>query len=72
MHATRDQLPRLFGTERAGIRGTDWRELRAAIVSMPAGTDVVARLQGLSDNRCPCPHWGVWPHRADAGGLRRW
>ena len=27
MHATRDQIPLLFGTDRAGIRGTDWGEL---------------------------------------------
>jgi hypothetical protein len=58
MHATRDQLPILFGTDRAGIRGTDWGELRATIVSIPAGTDITSLLKGLPDNRCPCSHWG--------------
>jgi len=50
MHATRDQIPLLFGTDRAGIRGTDWGELRA--------TDITPLLKGLPNNRCPCSHWG--------------
>ena len=58
MHATRDQLPILFGTNRAGIRGVDWGELRATIVSIPAGTDITSLLKGLPDNRCPWSHWG--------------
>src|SRR4051812_19296155 len=58
MRARRDQLPILFGTNRAGIRGIDWGELRAAIVSIPAGTDITSLLKGLPDNRCPCSHWG--------------
>jgi hypothetical protein len=58
MHATRDQLPILFGTNRAGIRGVDWGQLRATIVSIPAGTDITSLLKGLPDNRCPCSHWG--------------
>jgi hypothetical protein len=40
MHATRDQITLLFGTDRAGICGTDWGELRATVASIPAGTDI--------------------------------
>ena len=58
MHATRDQLPVLFGTDRAGIRGADWGGLRATIISIPAGTDITPLLKGLPGDRCPCPHWG--------------
>jgi hypothetical protein len=58
MPATRDQLPILFGTDRAGIRGADWGELRATVVSVPAGTDITPLLKGLPNNRCPCSHWG--------------
>lgn len=25
---------------------------------LPAGTDVSPLLQGLTNNSCPCPHWG--------------
>jgi hypothetical protein len=58
VHATRDQIPLLFGTDRAGIRGTDWGELRATVTSIPAGTDITPLLKGLPNNRCPCSHWG--------------
>ena len=58
MHATRDKLPILFGTERAGIRGADWGDLRAAIVAIPAGTDTAPLLKGLPGDLCHCPHWG--------------
>ena len=55
MRASRDELPELLG---AAIRGSDWGDLRSAIVSLPAGTDVAPLLKGLPDDRCPCPHWG--------------
>jgi hypothetical protein len=55
MRASRDELPELLGT---AIRGSDWGELRSAVVSLPAGSDVGPLLKGLPDNLCPCPHWG--------------
>ena len=58
MHATRDQFPVIFGSDAAGIRGVDWGELRATFVSIPAGSDITPLLEGLPNNRCPCPHWG--------------
>jgi hypothetical protein len=58
MHATRDELPILFGSDPAAIRGVDWAGLRSMIVTLPAGTDLAPLLQGLPDDLCPCPHWG--------------
>ena len=58
MRATRDQLPILFGTEAGGIRGADRGDLRAAIVSIPAGVDTGPLLNGVPGDRCPCPHRG--------------
>ena len=55
MRASRDELPELLG---AAIRGADWGDLRSAVVSLPAGTDVAPLLKGLPDDSCPCPHWG--------------
>jgi hypothetical protein len=55
MHASRDELPELLG---AAIRGSDWGDLRSAVVSLPAGTDVTPLFKGLPDDRCPAPHWG--------------
>ncbi len=58
MRASRDDLPILFGADPAAIRGEDWGGFRSLILSLPAGTDLGPLLQGLPDNRCPCPHWG--------------
>jgi hypothetical protein len=58
MHATRDELPILFGSDPAAIRGADWGDLRAMVITLPAGTDLAPLLQGLPDDLCPCPHWG--------------
>ena len=58
MRASRDELPLLFGAEPATVRGADWGGLRAAIVSLPAGTDLGPLLKHLPNDRCPCPHWG--------------
>ena len=55
MRASRDELPELLG---AAIRGSDWGDLRATVVSMPAGTDARPLFKGLPDDRCPAPHWG--------------
>jgi hypothetical protein len=55
MRASRDELPDLFG---AAIRGSDWGDLRASAVSMPAGTDARPLFKGLPGDLCPCPHWG--------------
>ena len=35
MHATRDQLPVLFGSDAAGIRSADWGDQRVAFISIP-------------------------------------
>ena len=58
MHATRDELPILFGADPAVIRGADWEGLRSMIISLPAGTDLAPPLKGLPNDLCPCPHWG--------------
>jgi len=58
MHASRDELPLLFGAEPAAVRGADWGGLRAGIVSLPAGADLGPLFKGLPNDRCPCPHWG--------------
>ena len=55
MRASRDELPELLG---AAIRGSDWGDLRATVVAMPAGTDARPLFKGLPDDRCPAPHWG--------------
>jgi AraC-like ligand binding domain len=58
MRASRDQLPILFGADPSAVRGVDWGDLRAIVMSLPAGTDLSPVLKGLPNDRCPCPHWG--------------
>jgi hypothetical protein len=58
MHAAQADLPVLFGDETAGLRGVDWGGQRVAILSLPAGSDVVPLFKGLPHDMCPAPHWG--------------
>ena len=58
MHASREELPLLFGAGPAAIRGVDWGGLRALIISLPAGADLGPLFKGLPNDRCSCPHWG--------------
>ena len=58
MHATKEELPLVLQAGDASIRGAQWGELRAVVVSLPAGTDVGPLLKGNEGDRCPCPHWG--------------
>ena len=58
MRATKSELPVLLAAGSASVRGVDWGEMRAAIVSVPAGTDFGPLLQGLPDDLCQAAHWG--------------
>ena len=58
MRASKSELPVLVEAGAASVRGADWGGMRAAVVSVPAGTDFGPLLKGLPDDRCPCPHWG--------------
>ena len=58
MHVSKDDLPIVLEAGPAKVRATDWAGMRAAVVSVPAGTDFGPLLEGLPSDRCPCPHWG--------------
>jgi hypothetical protein len=58
MHASREELPILFGDESAGLRGIDWQGQRVTILSLPAGGDYAPLFQELPNDMCPAPHWG--------------
>jgi hypothetical protein len=58
MHASKNELPMLVEAGPATVRAADWGDMRAVIVSVPAGTDFGPLLRGFPDNLCPCPHWG--------------
>ena len=58
MRASKNELPMLVEAEPASVRGADWDGMRAAVISVPAGTDFGPLLKGLPDDMCQCPHWG--------------
>ena len=58
MRVAKNELPTLVEAGAASVRGIDWEGKRAAVISVPAGTDFGPLLQGLPDDRCQCPHWG--------------
>ena len=58
MRASKNELPILLQAGPASIRGADWGEMRAAVVSVPAGTDFGPLLKGLPGDLCQGPHWG--------------
>jgi hypothetical protein len=58
MRASKTELPIMLEAGPAVIRGTDWGELRAVLVSVPAGTDFAPLLKGLPNDLCQGPHWG--------------
>lgn len=58
MRASFTELPLLLEAGEAQIRGVDWGEMRVAVLSVPAGTDMGPLLAGLPNDRCPGDHWG--------------
>ncbi len=36
-----------------------WGDMTVAVNSMPAGTDLAPLLEGLKNNSCQVPHWGI-------------
>jgi len=63
MRASRTELPEVLGE---AARAIDWGDLRAIVLSLPAGTDLAPLLKGLPNDLCACPHWGY----VVKGGMR--
>lgn len=58
MHASKDELPVVFGDGAFAIRQIEWGDMNVSMESAPAGSDPTPLFKGLPDDRCPCPHWG--------------
>lgn len=52
MRTATNELPLLVDAGPASVRGVDWDGMRAAVISVPAGTDFGPLLKGLPDDRC--------------------
>lgn len=40
-------------------RYVEWGDMAIRYARVPAGTDMGPVLEGLPDDRCPSPHWGI-------------
>jgi hypothetical protein len=40
-------------------RYVEWNDMAVRYARLPAGTDMGPVLEGLPNDRCPSPHWGI-------------
>ncbi len=59
MKSKPDDLPVELRAGDIGTRYVEWGEMAVRFMRIPAGTDMDPVLEGLPDDRCPSPHWGV-------------
>ncbi len=59
MNIDSELLPTCVQAGGATIQGLDWGGMNVAQIRFPKGTDAGPLLNGMPQNLCPCPHWGV-------------
>ena len=59
MKIHRDEMEDRINQGGVRIQSQDWGELNVSNIHFPAGADAAPLLQGLPDNLCPVPHWGM-------------
>ena len=59
MNGQLDELPLELEQGELVTRYVEWGEMAIRLVRVPAGTDMGPVLEGLPDDRCPSPHWGL-------------
>ncbi len=59
MKATIESLPVELQQGDLSLRYAEWGEMAVRHARVPAGTDMSPVLEGLPNDRCPSPHWGM-------------
>lgn len=59
MQSTVDDLPIEAQAGELELRYAEWGPMAVRHVQVPAGVDMSPVLEGLPDDRCPSPHWGM-------------
>lgn len=54
-----DELPIELSAGDLVTRYAEWDQMAIRHLRIPAGTHMDPVLQGLPDDRCPSPHWGL-------------
>ncbi len=58
MKLRKEDMPIALELPVAKFRVTDWDKMSVAYVELQAGADATPLLEGLTDDKCQCPHWG--------------
>lgn len=59
MKMTCVELPDNLNAGGVRIQGIDWGELNISHIHFPKGADATPLLEGLPQDLCQCPHWGM-------------
>ena len=59
MHRSLQELPVELEQGELVTRYAEWGDMAVRYARVPAGTDMGPVLEGLPDDRCPSPHWGM-------------
>ncbi|UTP37937.1 hypothetical protein M9M90_11875 [Phenylobacterium sp. LH3H17] len=59
MKMTCVELPDNLNAGGVRIQGIDWGDLNISHIHFPKGADATPLLEGLPQNLCQCPHWGM-------------
>lgn len=59
MQVAIDELPVELQAGDLRLRYAEWGPIAVRHASVPAGTDLSPVLEGLPNDRCPSPHWGI-------------
>ncbi len=58
MKQRKEQLPVALELPVAKFQVAEWGETAVAYIQLSAGADATPLLEGLPNDKCPCPHWG--------------
>ena len=59
MRTALQELPIELAQGELVTRYVEWGDMAIRYAHLPAGTDMGPVLEGLPDDRCPSPHWGM-------------
>lgn len=59
MNEALDDLPVEIDAGELITRYVEWDDMALRYARVPAGTDFGPVLEGLPNDRCPSPHWGI-------------
>ena len=59
MRLTIEEIPIELQAGDLRTRYAEWGDMAVRHIRAPAGTDMSPVLEGLPNDRCPSPHWGI-------------